>query len=427
MSSRQFSLASCQHASRLHCHRKRITWWPFFGTKSCYVHTTCNSSSVTVEERPERYRRGGYHPVYLGETFNNKYEIISKLGYGVYSTVWLAKDLTSQSPHHVALKILTADSYGCSKPVYELDILKHISQTDPSHPGYKHVVHLLDNFIHEGPNGKHLCLVLEVMRQNVYNLQQSFPNKQLPVHIGRQITKKILHALDWLHDSCGIIHTDIKPDNILIEIPNVNEAVQKHLNQMKHSNSGQLEDSGLTSRSIATDVVTETSKINIRITDFGVASWKDDQLTELIQPPSLRAPEVFLGAPWDSSVDIWGFACVIYELLQGRVLFRGRPGPKDAWTAEEDQLAQMIELLGPIPVSVRKRGKRSNKFFDEEGNLLHIKQLYPYSLRDLLAQTTNTSISKEDYEKFEAFLRAMLQYEPRDRKTPKELLEEPWL
>ncbi|TID27422.1 putative dis1-suppressing protein kinase dsk1 [Venturia nashicola] len=79
----------------------------------------------------------------------------------------------------------------------------------------------------------------------------------------------------------------------------------------------------------------------MRITDFG--------------PLSLRAPEIFLGTPWDSSIDVWGFACIIYELLYGRVLFRGRPGPKDVWTAEEDQIAQMIELFRPIPSSVQKR------------------------------------------------------------------------
>ncbi len=59
-----------------------------------YTHTTRNSSSVAFEEPPERYCPGGYHPVQLGENFNTKYQIISKLGYGVYSTVWLAKDLT---------------------------------------------------------------------------------------------------------------------------------------------------------------------------------------------------------------------------------------------------------------------------------------------------------------------------------------------
>jgi serine/threonine-protein kinase SRPK3 len=144
------------------------------------THTTPKSSSFTCEERPKKkYCPGGYYPVHLGEIFEDRYKVISKLGYDVYSTVWLAKDLTEvfaifrvaygddkssfQSPLYVALKILTADSFGGSKPVYELDIRKHISQTDHIHPGYKHVVHLLNSFVHEGPNGKHSCLVLELM------------------------------------------------------------------------------------------------------------------------------------------------------------------------------------------------------------------------------------------------------------------------
>jgi hypothetical protein len=69
----------------------------------------------------------------------------------------------------------------------------------------------------------------------------------------------------------------------------------------------------------------------------------------------------------------------MYELLQGRVLFRGRPGPKDAWTAEEDQLAQMIELFGPIPSSVRKRGKLWSKFFDEDGKCIMYRLSYTAS------------------------------------------------
>jgi serine/threonine-protein kinase SRPK3 len=43
----------------------------------------------------ENYRRGGYHPVGLGDTFDgNRFSVIRKLGWGQYSTVWLAKDAT---------------------------------------------------------------------------------------------------------------------------------------------------------------------------------------------------------------------------------------------------------------------------------------------------------------------------------------------
>lgn len=51
-------------------------------------------SRIISEENLARYCPGGYHPVRIGDLFNNgKYKIVSKLGYGVYSTVWLACNL----------------------------------------------------------------------------------------------------------------------------------------------------------------------------------------------------------------------------------------------------------------------------------------------------------------------------------------------
>jgi hypothetical protein len=44
-------------------------------------------------ENLEAYRPGGYHPLYLGDHLHNqRYTILRKLGYGSYSTVWLARD-----------------------------------------------------------------------------------------------------------------------------------------------------------------------------------------------------------------------------------------------------------------------------------------------------------------------------------------------
>jgi hypothetical protein len=83
---------------------------------------------------------------------------------------------------------------------------------------------------------------------------------------------------------------------------------------------------------------------------------------------------------------------------------------------------KMASAVEPKPHSTT-----ANSLLLYPGKLLHIKHLYPMSLRDLLAQTTNPSMSTNDYQQFEAFLRAMLKYEPSERKTPKELLKEPWL
>lgn len=45
-----------------------------------------------VVEPVEEYRPGGYHPVHLHDVFGHRYEIIAKVAYGQFSTVWLAND-----------------------------------------------------------------------------------------------------------------------------------------------------------------------------------------------------------------------------------------------------------------------------------------------------------------------------------------------
>jgi len=63
---------------------------PTFSHSSRQPH----SFSRISEESVARYCAGGYHPVKIGDLFDyGKYKIVSKLGYGVYSTVWLAFDL----------------------------------------------------------------------------------------------------------------------------------------------------------------------------------------------------------------------------------------------------------------------------------------------------------------------------------------------
>jgi serine/threonine-protein kinase SRPK3 len=54
------------------------------------------SSPGDIEEGRLVYRPGGFHPVYVGDIYHERYEVLSKLGYGAYSTVWLARDTQRQ-------------------------------------------------------------------------------------------------------------------------------------------------------------------------------------------------------------------------------------------------------------------------------------------------------------------------------------------
>jgi serine/threonine-protein kinase SRPK3 len=50
-------------------------------------------SSQDIEEGRDVYHLGGFHPVYIGDVYHDRYEVLNKVGYGAYSTVWLARDL----------------------------------------------------------------------------------------------------------------------------------------------------------------------------------------------------------------------------------------------------------------------------------------------------------------------------------------------
>ena len=102
---------------------------------------------------------------------------------------------------------MTADSYGDDRPLYELEILKHVRDADPSHPGYEYVAHLLDDFTHVGVNGEHKCLVFNVMGERADELSRRFDRRKIPVGLVKQIGRQVLLGLDYLHTSCGIIHT----------------------------------------------------------------------------------------------------------------------------------------------------------------------------------------------------------------------------
>lgn len=108
---------------------------------------------------------------------------------------------------HVALKILTAESYGGKNEIYELSILRHIKSVNADHPGYKHVVCLLDEFRHTGPHGVHVCLIFEVMGEDLGALVRRYSSEKLPVHLVKQVARQLLMGLEYLHRSCNVVHT----------------------------------------------------------------------------------------------------------------------------------------------------------------------------------------------------------------------------
>ncbi|KAG0681259.1 serine/threonine protein kinase, CMGC group [Pichia californica] len=173
-----------------------------------------------AEEDSAEYKEGGYHPAYIGETYKNgRYILVRKLGWGHFSTVWLAKDTINNV--HVAMKVVRSAQGYRETAIDEIKLLAKINMTDEDHPGHQYLIKLLDYFDHEGVNGTHICIVFEVLGENLLGLIRRYKHKGLPIMFVKQIAKEILLAVDFLHRKCGIIHTDIKPENILIGIHEV--------------------------------------------------------------------------------------------------------------------------------------------------------------------------------------------------------------
>ncbi|CCF32402.1 serine kinase [Colletotrichum higginsianum] len=396
---------------------------------------TAQSPRAIHEESIARYRPGGYHPVRIGDVFNNgKYKIVSKLGYGVYSTVRLA--CNQETKRHVALKVLTADSFGNGNDTFELETLmrlKPCTASPMSPPGAAHVLGLLDQFEHRGPHGNHVCLVFKAMGPDLSRFRRLFPDLRLPPPLVKSVSRQLLLALAHLHDTCQVTHgltedSDIKPTNILIESPAINdmfenvpsEAFSPQDPPLPPPQDFYMRSTQVTSRE---EDLARSTELSVRLTDFGTSNRFDKHLTEWIQPDMLRAPEVILGAEWDRKVDIWNLGLIIWELAQSRLLFDGTWAPRDSYTPEA-HLAQMTAVLGAFPERLLARSKNRDLYIDSEGNLTKPSTFPPVSLEQF---SKNPNISASDRTGFLELVTAMTRIDPEERPDAQTLLEADWL
>uniref|UniRef100_A0A667XBV3 non-specific serine/threonine protein kinase n=1 Tax=Myripristis murdjan TaxID=586833 RepID=A0A667XBV3_9TELE len=168
------------------------------------------------QEDPNDYCRGGYHHVKIGDLFNGRYHVIRKLGWGHFSTVWLAWDI--QGKRFVAMKVVKSAEHYTETALDEIKLLKSVRNTDPNDPSREKVVQLLDDFKISGMNGTHVCMVFEVLGHHLLKWIIKSNYQGLPLPCVKSIIRQVLQGLDYLHTKCKIIHTDIKPENILLTV-----------------------------------------------------------------------------------------------------------------------------------------------------------------------------------------------------------------
>uniref|UniRef100_A0A8C2XBQ1 non-specific serine/threonine protein kinase n=1 Tax=Cyclopterus lumpus TaxID=8103 RepID=A0A8C2XBQ1_CYCLU len=168
------------------------------------------------QEDPNDYCRGGYHHVKIGDLFHGRYHVIRKLGWGHFSTVWLAWDI--EEKRFVAMKVVKSAEHYTETALDEIKLLKSVRNTDPSDPSREKVVQLLDDFKISGMNGTHVCMVFEVLGYHLLKWIIKSNYQGLPLPCVKSIIQQVLQGLDYLHTKCKIIHTDIKPENILLTV-----------------------------------------------------------------------------------------------------------------------------------------------------------------------------------------------------------------
>lgn len=156
-------------------------------------------------ENIEKYKRGGFHPIHLADTFKGgRYRILHKLGYGGFSTAWLARDEHLQ--RFFSLKVLTAEASDQQK---ELKMLRYLDQRAQGNPRRNSIVYILDNFTIEGPNGTHICYVSQIGGPSIAQLLDSpgqiAGSRRLHGPLARKLAGQLANAVFFMH-SFGITH-----------------------------------------------------------------------------------------------------------------------------------------------------------------------------------------------------------------------------
>ncbi|KAF9596707.1 hypothetical protein IFM89_012906 [Coptis chinensis] len=381
------------------------------------------------DEGTEDYKRGGYHIVKIGDTFKaGRYVVQKKLGWGHFSTVWLAYD--THNTRYVALKVQKSAKHYTEAAMDEISILKQIAEGDPDDK--KNVVKLLDHFKHSGPHGQH------EERSSVESgapVEVKSVNEGLTKNQKKKIRKKAKRAAqcsDEREDSKAIESTDgimdcssdAKLNTIDAESSPTSLSGKANLPHADGVNNVRQESQSRRrgSRSLRQKLL-QSVDLKCKLVDFGSACWTYKQFTSEIQTRQYRAPEVLLGSKYSTSVDLWSFACICFELATGDVLFDPHSG--DNFDRDEDHLALMMELVGMMPRKIALGGRYSRDFFNRHGDLRHIRRLRFWPLHKVLSE--KYGFSEQDAVDMADFLVPILYFVPEKRPTTAQLLLHPWI
>ncbi|CAL2048892.1 unnamed protein product [Caenorhabditis brenneri] len=366
-------------------------------------------------EPSDGYKRGGFCPINVGEVLNGEFVIIKKLGYGGFSTVWMAWHYVLQK--YVALKITKSAERFMGMAEEELNYLEVCTIANPNAMGAKNIVQLLTAFTHVSESGSHIAMAFEIHGPSLFDVLYHSNQKFIHLEQVRRICRQLLEAVSFLHDECGIIHSDIKPENIMVAVSD--EDIQRMDPKCPVYDSF--------TQSFDLDFTHPDSDIKIKLGDLGVSCWISKPRYPLLQTNVFRAPEVFFKGIAGTAADMWSVGCVAFELLAGRSLFACN-NTKLEIDEVTHHLRQMSEIIGPIPFTPYRFEQNMEfvrLFYDEDGSFINETLYNPNWLVNIIGGLRE--MTPEDANQCADFIASILKMTPSERPTAKQALNHPFL
>ncbi|OAA68577.1 Protein kinase-like domain protein [Niveomyces insectorum RCEF 264] len=409
-------------------------------TRTCspYVH-------IDGVEQLQEYRPGGYHPVLVGNLFNDRYRIIDKLGYGTFSTTWLARDERRRT--YVAVKIGMA-----STGAQEADVLTQLSrrgnQAQPSAQQIGHtsalIPSVLDRFIVDGPNGRHPCLVTALARCSLADAKEASGSRLFQLDVARSLAAQMALALAYVH-SQGYIHGDLHLGNALLRLPKDIDASEEQFYEQfgrPQPESVRRMDRQPLPPGVPPFVYPSAwlgcashalplSEARMVLTDFGVAyRAKDEARVGYHAPRDVRPPESRFAptVPQSFASDIWTLGCAIWEILGQRPLL-------DSFLfTDDDVTADQVDVMGPLPPEwwAAWGDERSTRFVANEQpregrSVWSWEQRFEDGIQMPRRDRGWDTIGAAEQAALWSMLRGMLVFQPEDRLSADQVIDTAWM
>ena len=346
---------------------------------------------------------------------------------------------------YYAIKIYNREDYDDS--LLEIEIFKKLSSVN-------NLVLYVDTFIYvdddiddnEG-NNMFMCCVMELLGYSMYDIIKLFRHThfKIPPKYILSIVKQTTNILTDIN-KLNYIHTDIKPENILIVkdkfeyIPIFNfikdlikNKKQKDIKPSLFINSNLK---NLLDKLDDIDYTTYTNhefkvlfnyifnnELKIKICDLGTIMNPNDKTLYKKHTIYYRAPEIILNLPYDFKYDIWSLGCSIYEMMTYKILF----DPEDENT-DRHHMYLLYSYFGIIPEDMILNSRIKYLFFTKDLTRLRTyKKIEHISITQPLTQYINDlDIDNDinnvnDIETLINVLFLMLKIDPNERITSNDL------